>query len=162
MSYYIDNQKFSSAIHEYVVRRKSAEANDLPIPMISNYIGECFMRIAEGMAKLNKFNRYTWKDEMISDGIESCLRYVSNYDIDTITRTSSPNAFYYFSKIVYHAFVRRIKKENRQIEIRQRYMNMNYDIEDFIVPDPQNNQVSDHASSSFIECAIQYQNYADQ
>lgn len=151
-SYYVDNQKFSQAIHEYTLKCKEAAEAGKPRPPVSNYIGECFMKISEGVARLNQFNRYTWKEDMIADGIENCLRYVTNYNIDTFTRTSNPNAFYYFSKIVYYSFIRRIKKENRQTEIKKRYTTMNYNIDDFIFADPQNN--GEQTSSSFVENAI--------
>lgn len=151
-SYYVDNQKFSQAIHDYNVKCREAAEAGRPRPPVSNYIGECFMKISEGLARCNQFNRYTWKEDMIADGIENCLRYVANYDIDTHTRTSNPNAFYYFSKIVYFAFVRRIKKENRQTAIKQRYTTANYNVDEFIFSDPQSN--GEQVSSSFVEHAI--------
>lgn len=149
---YINNQDFSQAIQDYNVKCKEAKEAGRPRPPVSNYIGDCFIKISEGVARLGQFNRYTWKDEMVADGIENCLRYVANYDIEKFTRTSSPNAFYYFSKIVYYAFVRRIKKENRQIEIKQKFMTSNSNIDDFILSDPQKN--GDLASFAFVEGVI--------
>lgn len=151
-SYYIDNQKFSEAVHGYNVMCKRLKQEGLAIPSIPNYIGECFIKLSKGMARCNKFNSYTWKDDMIADGIENCLIYMSNYNIDSYTRTNKPNAFYYFSKIVYYAFVRRIKKEKRQLLIKQKYTTLNSDIDLFIASDPQGN--ADQNESAFMEIAI--------
>jgi hypothetical protein len=118
---YIDNEKFSEEIHKYNLKKQIAIENNKPIPPVSEYIGKCFIQISEGMAQKPNFNRYTYLDEMISDGIENCLRYIANYDIEKETRTGSPNAFYYFSQITYWAFVRRIKKEKKQAEIKENY-----------------------------------------
>jgi hypothetical protein len=115
---YVDNQKFSEAVHAYNLKRKIAEENNNPIPRVPEYIGKCFILMSEGMAQKPNFNRYTYKDEMIADGIENCLRYIANYDIEKETRTGNANAFFYFSQIIFYAFVRRIKKEKKQTELK--------------------------------------------
>jgi len=117
ISNYVDNQKFSEAVHNYNLKRKIAEENGKPLPRVSEYIGKCFILMAEGMAQKPNFNRYTYKDEMIADGVENCLRYISNYNIETETRTGNANAFFYFSQIIFYAFVRRIKKEQKQASL---------------------------------------------
>ena len=119
ISDYIDNKEFSNAVHEYNKRRRAAVEEGNPIPRVSDYIGNCFILIAEGMARRPNFNRYTYKEEMMGDGIENCLRYIGNYDIEKETRTGKPNAFYYFSRITYWAFVRRIKDEKRKQETKE-------------------------------------------
>ena len=115
---YVNNEQFSNAIHEYNLKKKKAIEEGLPLPRVTEYIGSCFIKMSEGMAMRANFNRYTYKQEMINDGVENCLRYIGNYDLDKETRTGSPNAFFYFSQIIYYAFVRRIKKENKQTEIK--------------------------------------------
>jgi len=150
---YIDNQEFSKAVHDYNVRRKEAEAEGKDIPIIPDYIGQCFMQMSEGMAKKPNFNRYTYKDEMIADGIENCIRYIYNYDMDKQTRTGNPNAFYYFSQIIYYAFIRRIKKENKQTEIKNNLLDST-NIEMFIESDENHNNSGEQQATLYVEDAL--------
>ena len=79
-----------------------------PVPIVSNYIGECFMKIANHLSYRPNFINYTYRDEMISDGIENCVQYSYNFNPE-----KSTNPFAYFTQIIYYAFVRRIQKENK-------------------------------------------------
>lgn len=117
-SHYVDNDRFSNAVHEHNQAKKKAIENGETPPVVSRYIGDCFIRISTGMSHRYNFNRYTYRDDMIADGIENCLRYMHNYDLEKDTWTHKPNAFYYFSTIIYNSFVRRIKKENNQTAIK--------------------------------------------
>ena len=78
-------------------------------------MGECFLKIANHLSYRPNFINYTYKDDMISDGIENCLQYVANFNPD-----KSDNPFAYFTQIIYYAFIRRIQKEKKQTEIKQR------------------------------------------
>lgn len=120
LSHYIDNEKFSIAIVEYNNKCDQCEANGMEIPKIPDYIGKCFMQIAEGRAKEINFRRYSYKDDMILDAIENCVRYIRKFNPSTPTRRGVPNAFWYFSTITYYAFVRRILKEKKQTEIKDK------------------------------------------
>ena len=111
--HYINNEDFLKALVEYKTKKKNAIDNGLPEPRIPNYIGECFMKIAEGLSHKPNFINYTYRDEMISDGIENCLMYFANFD-----ETKSKNPFAYFTQIIYYAFLRRIQKEKKQLYVK--------------------------------------------
>ena len=113
--HYINNADFLQALIDYKAKTMEAKKNKTAPPAIPNYIGECFMKIAEGLSHKPNFINYTYRDEMISDGIENCLMYFSNFD-----PTKSKNPFAYFTQIVYYAFLRRIQKEKRQMEIKEK------------------------------------------
>lgn len=110
---YINNQDFLNALVDY--KEKVKESKDLNIdkPRIPNYIGECFLKIANNLAKRPNFYSYTYKDEMISDAIENCLMYFENFDPN-----KSSNPFAYFTQICWYAFIRRIDKEKKQQYIK--------------------------------------------
>lgn len=110
---YVNNGDFLKALIEYKENCKEAKKNKKPPPAIPNYIGECFMKIAEGLSHKPNFINYTYRDEMISDGIENCLMYFSNFD-----PTKSKNPFAYFTQIIYFAFLRRISKEKKQTYVK--------------------------------------------
>jgi hypothetical protein len=111
--HYINNADFLKALIDYKAQCKEAKKNKQPSPAIPNYIGECFMKIAEGLSHKPNFINYTYRDEMMSDGIENCLQYFDNFD-----PTKSSNPFAYFTQIVYFAFLRRISKEKKQLYVK--------------------------------------------
>lgn len=129
--HYVDNKKFSQAVVDYVTTVRAAESAGKPIPVVPNYIGECFLKICEGLSNKINFNRYTYREEMVMDAVENCLKAVSNYNIDTTTRTGLPNAFAYFTQIAFYAFLRRIAKEKKQQDIKWKYLDQ-ADIEAFM------------------------------
>jgi hypothetical protein len=111
--HYINNADFLQALIDYKKAQKDAKKNKLPPPPIPNYIGECFMKIAEGLSHKPNFINYTYRDEMMSDGIENCLMYFDNFDPN-----KSKNPFAYFTQIIYYAFLRRIGKEKKQLYVK--------------------------------------------
>jgi hypothetical protein len=120
--HYINNRDFSLAVVDYVNLANKAKAKDKPVPIVTDYIATCFIKIAEGLSHRPNFVRYTYREEMVMDGVENCLRAINNYKIETATRTGKPNAFSYFTQIVYFAFIRRITKEKKQQDIKMRYI----------------------------------------
>lgn len=112
-SHYINNADFLEALKQYRQDVIDAENEDLPKPQTPNYIGECFVKIANNLAKKPNFANYSYKDEMISDAIENCLMYFENFDPD-----KSKNPFAYFTQIISYAFIRRIQKEKKQQYIK--------------------------------------------
>ncbi len=113
--HYVDNAKFLEAMKEWKEKCKDAEeAGDDP-PRITDYIGECFLKIANGLSYRPNFINYTYRQEMISDGIENCLQYIHNFDPE-----KSKNPFSYFTQIIYYAFIRRIQKEKKQSHIKNK------------------------------------------
>lgn len=111
--HYINNADFLQALIEYKQKCKESKSKKAAPPAIPNYIGECFMKIAEGLSHKPNFINYTYRDEMISDGIENCLMYFDNFD-----ETKSKNPFAYFTQIIYYAFLRRIQKEKKQLYVK--------------------------------------------
>jgi hypothetical protein len=110
---YVNNPDFLAALVEYKEGCRLAKKNKTAPPAIPNYIGECFMKIAEGLSHKPNFINYTYRDEMISDGIENCLMYFNNFD-----PSKSKNPFAYFTQIIYFAFLRRISKEKKQTYVK--------------------------------------------
>jgi hypothetical protein len=110
--HYVNNKEFHQALIEHKKKVTHAKENDLPKPRISNYLGECFLKIATHLSYKPNFVNYMFKDDMICDGIENCIQYIHNFDVE---RT---NPFAYFTQIVYYAFLRRIAKEKKQLEIK--------------------------------------------
>lgn len=116
-AHYIDNKEFYSKISEWKKQYNEASENGKPKPPVTNYLGECFVKIANHLAYKSNFVNYTFRDEMVLDGIENCLTYISNFDPD-----KSNNPFAYFTQITYYAFIRRIQKEKRQMETKIKYI----------------------------------------
>jgi len=129
--HYVNNKEFSRAVVEYVEQVNEAEAAGDSIPTVPDYIASCFLKISEGLSHKPNFIRYTYREEMVMDGVENCLKAIMNYNIDTATRTGTPNAFAYFTQICYYAFLRRLAKEKRQQDIRLKYMD-DAGVEEFI------------------------------
>ena len=120
--HYVNNKEFSQAVVDYVTSVRSAEKGGTEVPRVTEYIGRCFLRIAEGLSHKPNFIRYTYRDEMVMDAVENCIKAIMNYNVEVATRTGSPNAFAYFTQICYYAFLRRIMKEKKQQDIKFRYI----------------------------------------
>jgi len=111
--HYVNNADFLEALVKYKDDCKLAEEKNIPEPPIPNYVGECFLKIADHLSRKPNFISYSFRDEMISDGIENCLMYFRNFDPD-----KSKNPFAYFTQIIYYAFLRRIMKEKKQLYVK--------------------------------------------
>jgi hypothetical protein len=120
--HYVNNADFSQAVVDYVKTVNEAKSNEQPLPIVPDYIAQCFLRIAEGLSHKSNFIRYTYREEMVMDGVENCLKAIENYNIETATRTGKPNAFAYFTQITWYAFLRRIAKEKKQQDIKLKYL----------------------------------------
>ena len=125
--HYVNNKQFLEAMIEWKGHVAEAESNDEPRPQVTNYIGECFLKIANHLSYRPNFINYTYRDEMISDGIENCLQYIDNFNPE-----KSKNPFAYFTQIIYFAFVRRITKEKKQSKIKDAILKRS-NIEDMII-----------------------------
>lgn len=111
--HYVNNADFLAALIEYKKACDEAKKKKKPEPSIPNYIGECFLKIADHLSRKPNFISYSFRDEMIADGIENCLMYFENFDPQ-----KSNNAFAYFTQIIYYAFLRRIQKEKKQLYVK--------------------------------------------
>tara|TARA_R100001244_G_scaffold2229_2_gene3663 strand:+ start:79 stop:663 length:585 start_codon:yes stop_codon:yes gene_type:complete len=115
--HYVDNQKFLEEMIVYKGKCKDAKSREEPEPQISEYVGECFMKIANRLSFRPNFINYAFREDMISDGIENCVQYIRNFDPE-----KSKNPFAYFTQIIYFAFIRRIQKEKKQLYIKYKTM----------------------------------------
>ena len=111
--HYVNNADFLQALIEYRLKVKEAKEANKEKPRLTNYIGECFLKIADHLSRKPNFISYSFREEMISDGIENCIQYVDNFDPD-----KSKNPFAYFTQIIYFAFLRRIMKEKKQLYVK--------------------------------------------
>jgi hypothetical protein len=115
--YYVNNKDFLAAIIAYKDEVEIAKKKDLPRPRIPNYIGDCFLKIATHLSFKPNFVNYMFREDMISDGIENCVQYIDNFNPD-----KSKNPFAYFTQIIWFAFLRRISKEKKQLDIKQKIL----------------------------------------
>ena len=115
--HYVNNKEFLNALENYFARVEKAKLNDQPKPEIPRYIGECFLKIANHLSYKPNFVNYMFKDDMICDGIENCVQYIHNFNPE-----KSQNPFAYFTQIIHYAFLRRIQKEKKQLEIKNKIL----------------------------------------
>jgi hypothetical protein len=115
--HYVNNKEFLAAIIVHRDNVALAKARGEPKPRISNYLGSCFLKIATHLSFKPNFVNYMFKEDMISDGIENCVQYIHNFDPE-----KSQNPFAYFTQIIHYAFLRRIQKEKKQLEIKNKIL----------------------------------------
>ena len=115
--HYVNNKELLQALIVYREGVANAKENDLPKPRITNYLGECFLKIATHLSYKPNFVNYMFREDMICDGIENCLQYIDNFNPE-----KSSNPFAYFTQIIYYAFLRRIQKEKKQMEIKNKIL----------------------------------------
>jgi len=130
--HYVNNAQFSQAVVDYVtVLNESRKKGEENLPKVPDYIALCFLKICEGLSHKSNFVRYTYREEMVMDAVENCLKAIENYNLEAATRTGKPNAFAYFTQISWFAFLRRIEKEKKQQDIKMKYINQS-GIENFL------------------------------
>jgi len=115
--HYVNNKEFLAALIAYRESVDLAKLRGEPKPKITNYIGECFLKIATHLSFKPNFVNYMFKDDMICDGIENCIQYIHNFNPE-----KSQNPFAYFTQIIHYAFLRRIQKEKKQLEIKNKIL----------------------------------------
>ena len=146
-AHYVDNAKFLEAMIEYKREYNKSKESDTDLPMISEYLGSVFLKIAQRLSFRPNFINYAFKNDMISDGIENCLHYIHNFNPE-----KSNNPFAYFTQIIYYAFIRRIQKEKKQLYIKYKSM-QNYEIApEYMDQEKSNNNyisLSDYENSDF-------------
>ena len=125
--HYVDNEKFLEVMSDYREKYLQAKDNDTELPIIPDYAGECFLKIAERLSHRPNFINYAFREEMVSDGIENSVMYASNFNPE-----KSTNPFAYFTQIIYFAFLRRIEKEKKQLYIKYKTMEEYSSLEDHV------------------------------
>jgi len=131
-AHYVDNQRFLEEMTAHQARIASAKEQGVETPSCPEYIGECFLKIANRLSYRPNFINYAFREEMVSDGIENCIQYMYNFNPE-----KSKNPFAYFTQIIYYAFVRRIQKEKKQLYIKYKTMDSQASLRD-------NVEISDH------------------
>lgn len=120
--HYVNNKEFSQAVVDYCTAVEEAKLQKKELPIVPDYIASCFLKIAEGLSHKSNFIRYTYREEMVMDAVENCLRAIENYNLEAATRSGNPNAFAYFTQISWYAFLRRIAKEKKQQDVKLKYL----------------------------------------
>ena len=115
--HYVNNKEFLAALIKYSEDKEIAQIQGKPKPPIPRYIGECFLKIANHLSFKPNFVNYMFKEDMISDGIENCVQYIHNFNPE-----KSQNPFAYFTQTIHYAFLRRIQREKRQLEIKNKIL----------------------------------------
>jgi hypothetical protein len=115
--HYVNNKEFLAALIKYKEDKVVALDKGNLKPRIPRYIGECFLKIATHLSFKPNFVNYMFKDDMICDGIENCVQYIHNFNPE-----KSQNPFAYFTQIIHFAFLRRIQKEKKQLEIKNKIL----------------------------------------
>lgn len=122
--HYVNNADFLVAITEYRILLMKAKEEGTEIPQVTSYIGECLMKIGTHLSYKPNFMNYSYREDMILDGVQNCLQYIGNFD-----PAKSNNPFSYFTQIIYYAFLRRIAKEKKQTYIKNKLvMDMPFDV----------------------------------
>ena len=148
--HYVNNKELLEALIVYRNKVADAEEKGLPKPRISNYLGECFLKIATHLSYKPNFVNYMFREDMISDGIENCVQYINNFDVE---RT---NPFAYFTQIIWYAFLRRIQKEKKQLEIKNKIIERTGFDEVMMIDD--NLLSGNNSEYNTMKDAIQYRN----
>lgn len=143
---YIDNKKFLKELMEYKKQVRLAKKQELPIPGVSNYIGQCFLDIATNLARKPNFVNYIFKEDMISDGVENCLMYVNNFN-----PRKSKNPFAFFTQIIFYSFLRRIQKEKKHLYTKMAYFREKDHRKEFATWAVDNNVVEADGKDPYLE-----------
>ena len=158
--HYVDNKEFLVAITEYRERVQAAKAAGEQKPRVTEYLGECMVKIANHLAYKSNFVNYTFRDEMILDGIENCITYIDNFDPE-----KSKNPFAYFTQITYYAFIRRIQKEKKQMDTKKKFIG-SLDMQELMMSDSDgndgNSEYLEYIRKAVDEAAQLEEKHADQ
>lgn len=154
--HYVDNQAFLAALVEY--RKACAEAEEAgeTVPRIPEYVGECLLKIATHLSYKANFINYTFREDMILDGVENCIQYLRNFDPD-----KSSNPFSYFTQIVYYAFLRRIMKEKKQSYVRHK-MIQNMAMDQFDVQEHDSDNLYTNSYLDFMQNNQEFDDYIER
>ena len=158
--HYVDNKEFLIAITAYRERVQAAKAAGEQKPRVTEYLGECMVKIGNHLAYKANIVNYTFRDEMILDGIENCITYIDNFDPE-----KSKNPFAYFTQITYYAFIRRIQKEKKQMDTKKKFIG-SLDMQELMMSDSDghdgNTEYLEYIRKAVDEAAQLEEKHADQ
>ena len=147
--HYVNNKEFTQAVVEYAASCTKAKEEGKPTPMVTDYLADCILRMNEGLSHKSNFVRYTYREEMVMDGVENCLKALANFDGSAATRGGNPNAFGYFTQISWYAFLRRIAKEKKQQDVKMKFI-AESGIDEYMIDPNEDPQVA-KAVQSFVD-----------
>jgi len=150
--HYVDNEKFFAEIKKWKQRVIDAREVDEKDPPSTEYMGECFLKICEHLAMRPNFINYTFRDDLVSDGIENCLLYAHNFNPE-----KSKNPFSYFTQIIHHAYVRRIVKERKLMHIKYLYVERSGILQQLSIDGEDNKKIS----NQYVEYLHTHEKYAE-
>jgi len=150
--HYVNNADLLSALIVWKAECEDAENSGEDKPKVPEYVGDCILKIATRLSLKPNFSNYTYRDDMILDGIENCIQYIHNFD-----PKKSSNPFSYFTQIIYFAFLRRIMREKKQSYIKNKLI-LNLPPELFAVLD-ENNETNN--LEAFVEFMKKNRNFDD-
>jgi len=156
VAHYINNEEFLKAIIEHRAKVMDAKEKDLPPIQLSNYLGDCLLKIANHLSYKPNFINYSYREEMISDGIETSLRYFNNFD-----PAKSSNPFAYFTQIIYYAFIRRIGTEKKQSYVKSKLI-QNMDFEQFETQDHDDDGQFHNAYLDFMQANQNFDDFIER
>jgi len=156
VAHYINNEEFLNAIIEHRAKVMDAKEEGLPPIQLTNYLGDCILKIANHLSYKPNFINYSYRDEMISDGVETSLRYFNNFD-----PAKSSNPFAYFTQIIYYAFIRRIGTEKKQTYVKGKLI-QNMDFDQFETQDHDDNGQFHNAYLDFIQANQHFDDFIER
>jgi len=139
--HYVDNKRLYAEMREFLHAVYEAEEAGDPKPRVPEYIGECLLKISTRLSTKPNFINYTYRDEMISDGIENCINYIENFNPE-----KSDNPFAYFTQIIYYAFLRRIQREKKQLYIKHKSLERSIVLDEIVTHSDAGVDGGDHAA----------------
>lgn len=110
--HYVNGKEFEEEIRAYY---KSGH--------VTQKLGESLTKIANGLSFAPNFINYSYKDDMIGDAIVKMFSALRNQKFRLDTGFSP---FSYFTTIAFHAFINRIKKENKHHAVLNEYRDKVY------------------------------------
>ena len=129
MAHYVDNKLLYQVMVQYKQAVKEADETADEPPVVPDLVGAALLKIANRLSTKPNFINYTFREEMVSDGIENCINYINNFDPE-----KSKNPFAYFTQIIYYAFLRRIQKEKKQLYIKHKAIENFQAFDEFVDP----------------------------
>lgn len=152
MANYVNNAQMLQSIVEYREKLEKARADGTPEPRVPEYLGDCILKIATHLARKANFTNYSYKSELISDGIENAIRVVNSFDPN-----KSSNPFSYFTQVIYFAFLRRIASEKKQSYVKAKLI-QNMPFDSFEIQEHDDDADFKNAYTAFIQS---HQNFDD-
>ena len=114
-NHYVDNERLLEALIERQKLVDEAREQGLPEPRITDYISDCIMQICHRHSFRPNFINYSYREEMVLDGIENCIKTLNRGNFDP---EKSKKPFAYFSQIAFYAFLARIAAEKEESYVK--------------------------------------------